>query len=602
MYRFSYLLLIFIVTLAATSQVRSAIPNPKERIDFWQENYTALTKYDDKRVDRAYRIFKRIVKVAGNRPGVEPRLQIIKEDPHNMALPISIPDGWIILSKNVLDICYRDNDKGDSRLAFVLAHEIAHQLEDDFWHMKFFQAMQASQAKDQKIVGELQKIVKDSDRILAKELRADELGIIYTMMAGYDVSAIIDTSTKDSFFSQWEYRINPKRLNNGKKYNPTHPNAKQRVAAVKSRLQQVTNKGDFFNLGIWFYQAGDFKRAQLAFDEFRQYYPGREVYHNLASSWHQLAIQHYTVSSEEQKQLPFQLTLAVDPLNRASRIVYRSKQNAENLFSKYLNNAIDNYQKAIALDPEYLISYNNLASAWLLYDQPYKAIATLQDAEKLNPLDPMLLNSMGVAFYYAKNLNKARDYLQRGLRYSPMYAPAIFNLGVIAHRSGENELAEKYWQTYLRLDTQSAWAQRLIQHTASATNKKDNPTGKNRREKLDSVEVGTYLEELPPNWQIQTSKTYEFDATQHKLNNYRNGIQALSEANEIRILITNSDYQGSSARGIKIGDAINKIIKLYGAADRIEPTPQGIFLAYIDEGITFQTQEDKITGWLLYWD
>ena len=67
-----------------------------------------------------------------------PRLFITKTNPWNVSLPIAIPDGWIILSKGALDISYRDPAKGDDRMAFVLAHEIAHQLKDDFWHMRFF--------------------------------------------------------------------------------------------------------------------------------------------------------------------------------------------------------------------------------------------------------------------------------------------------------------------------------------------------------------------------------------------------------------------------------------------------------------------------------
>lgn len=599
---YAYILLVFITVFAMVNPARAAIPNPKERIDFWQENYTGLTKYDDARVNRAYRIFKRIVKAAGHRPGVEPRLQIIREDPHNMALPISIPDGWIILSKKVLDICYQDTDKGDARLAFVLAHEIAHQLEDDFWHMKFFQAMASSHINDDKVKGELQKIIKDSDRILAKELRADELGIIYLMMAGYDVNAIINTDNNDNFFTQWEYGINPKRLHSEKKYTPTHPSAQQRTAAVRSRLQQVADKGDFFNLGLWFYQAGDFKRAQLAFSEFRQYYPGREVYHNLASSYHQLAILYYKPSALEQKQLPFQLALAVDPLNRANRIAYRSKPNADDLFRQHINIAIANYQKAIALDPEYVISYSNLASAWLLLNQPYKAIASLQDAEKHNPLDPMLLSNMGVAFYYAHNMVKAREYLQLALRHSPTYAPAIFNLGVIAQRSENEHAAEKYWQAYLKLDTQSAWAQRLLKHTGNIEKTKNKPAIGKQREKLAGVEIGTYLEELPGNWRKQTSKVFNIDSTPHKLVGYQNAIQILSEADEIRIMVTRSNYQGSSARGVTIGQPISSVIKAYGVADRIDWTPRGANLSYIDAGITFHLQDDKVTGWLLYWD
>jgi hypothetical protein len=68
----------------------------------------------------------------------------VKHDPWDIALPVALPDGWIVLSKPVLDRLYADPTWGDDRLAFVLAHEIAHQLNDDFWHVQFFQALEAS--------------------------------------------------------------------------------------------------------------------------------------------------------------------------------------------------------------------------------------------------------------------------------------------------------------------------------------------------------------------------------------------------------------------------------------------------------------------------
>ncbi|MEJ2181303.1 MAG: hypothetical protein P8Y28_12935, partial [Gammaproteobacteria bacterium] len=48
----------------------------------------------------------RVLQAAGTRYGVIPRLFIIKENPFNVVLPISIPDGWVIVSRQVLDMCY----------------------------------------------------------------------------------------------------------------------------------------------------------------------------------------------------------------------------------------------------------------------------------------------------------------------------------------------------------------------------------------------------------------------------------------------------------------------------------------------------------------
>lgn len=126
---------------------RVGLAQPKERMAHWVATYGEVSPTADARVQRAHEIFQRLLYAAGKRPGVVPRLLITARDPLDIALPIAIPDGSIILSKKVLERCYRDTRWGDDRLAFILGHELAHQLKDDFWHMQFFQALELSQAQ-----------------------------------------------------------------------------------------------------------------------------------------------------------------------------------------------------------------------------------------------------------------------------------------------------------------------------------------------------------------------------------------------------------------------------------------------------------------------
>src|SRR5262245_5761657 len=138
-----------VATLAAVATMivglagSAATAQPRERLEYWRTKYQEFTPTADPRVARAHAIFRRLVEVAGRRAGVVPRLLIIASDPWDLALPIALPDGGIVLSKGVLEISYRDPARGDDRLAFMLAHEIAHQLNDDFWHLRFFQAFAA---------------------------------------------------------------------------------------------------------------------------------------------------------------------------------------------------------------------------------------------------------------------------------------------------------------------------------------------------------------------------------------------------------------------------------------------------------------------------
>src|SRR5215211_6568197 len=107
------------------SAVAAGAAPPIERIEYWRTKYQELTPAADPRAAAAHTILAQLVQVAGKR-GVEPRLFITARDPWNITLPIAIRDGWIILSKGVLDICYREPTWGKDRLAFVLAHELAH--------------------------------------------------------------------------------------------------------------------------------------------------------------------------------------------------------------------------------------------------------------------------------------------------------------------------------------------------------------------------------------------------------------------------------------------------------------------------------------------
>ncbi|PON12312.1 hypothetical protein C2W62_40255, partial [Candidatus Entotheonella serta] len=239
--------------------------NPKERIDYWRNNYAELTAAEDPRVERAHDIFERVLHAAGRTLGVTPRLFILKRNPLNIALPIAIPDGWVIISKGTLDICYRDPVYGDDRLAFVLAHELAHQIKGDFWHMRFFQALEASRAQGGQSQGKtlnaralktlkgIDHELRKTDSIWAKELQADEHGIVYAVMAGFRTDAIVIGDGQVNFFQEWVETLNPEQVGAAYQGIQSHPAPEQRVMAVTARLNQVVEKTDAFEIGLHFY-------------------------------------------------------------------------------------------------------------------------------------------------------------------------------------------------------------------------------------------------------------------------------------------------------------------------------------------------------------
>ena len=575
--------------------------NPRERIDFWQQNFTEVTPDAHPRVARAQRIFTRLVQTAGHRPGVEPRLHVIREDTLSTSLPIAIPDGWVVISQRVIDFCYRTPKQGDDRLAFVLAHEIAHHMENDFWHMKFFQALDDSQKRgsDKKLLREVRDIAALTDKVLAKELRADELGITYLTMAGFDPRAVLGDAKTSDFFHEWIVTLDPTRLGAPKAH--THPDPSQRVATVQARLRQVADQAGLFNLGLVLYQAGDYRRAALAFAEFRRYFPGREVHHNLGTAYHQLALQQWRPLATKRGEPLFQLSVAIDPLTRAYSNSRGSPENSTTLFERHITAAIEQYQVAINQDSTYLPTFRNLASAYIVKGEPYKAIALLQDALKFAPKDAAVLNNLGVAFFYAKNSAEARNYLAAAVKADPAYDAPVFNLATLAHQQGDAADASHYWKKYLERDANSDWA--MVARTRLGISTPDAARATHPGpESLAGLEIGAYDSEVPASWGKAKTKTFPLETVPTRLARYPNGLITVSQGDEIRQIVTSSLYGGASGRGVKIGQKRHEVEARYGAPGLVLATTTGANLMYPHHGITFTLQDDRVTAWLLYWD
>jgi len=594
-----FLILVMFVTGISLAD-SSAIDNPKNRIDFWQNNYEELKPSNDLLAARAHQIFKRVLNAAGSRPGVFPRLFIVNIESNLIPLAIAIPDGSIIISKKILNICYQNSPKGDDRLAFILGHEIAHQLKEDFWHLQFFQ-LKNSDNKD--ALKKIQSAVQEADKILAKEIQADEHGIVYAAMAGFNTRAIIDDDSKNNFFEYVAAAQNPAYVK-GVHTDTTHPSPKQRAVIVKSRLMQVVEKTDLYELGLFFYQAGDYEKAALFFHEFNKFFPSREVYHNLGTCYHQMALKYYREWKPEAARLPFKLSLAVDPVTRAGQIQLRGllgqEKDSETLFKEHIEKALKFYKTAIDQDSAYELAYNNLGCALLIQGQVYKAIGVLQDAYKLNPLNPHALNNLGVAFYQAENPAKALKCLNLANQIDSGFGAPFFNLGKIAHIENNDKDAGQKWLAYLEIDPYSSWAQTIRQALSlESTPKKFTFDSKTRHQ--PALEVGAYEDEVPKDWNVPVqSKEYPLGEYPFKVCRYANGYVTVSRDDEIILIAALPACRDTTPEGLKNGAAEKKVAALYGPPENQVITSKGISWLYPEKGMAFLIQNKKVSSWMLF--
>ena len=94
------------------------------------------------------------------------------------------------------------------------------------------------------------------------------------------------------------------------------------------------------------------------------------------------------------------------------------------------NKAIEDYDEAIKLDPNYFEAYNNRGLAWAKLEEYNKAIDDFTKAIKLNPKLADAYYNRGIAWYELKEYNKAIADYGKAIKLNPKLADAYYNRGI----------------------------------------------------------------------------------------------------------------------------------------------------------------------------
>ena len=130
-----------------------------------------------------------------------------------------------------------------------------------------------------------------------------------------------------------------------------------------------------------------------------------------------------------------------------------------------IDRAIDHYQEALRINPNYPDAQNDLAAALLKLGQVDQAIDHFQRALELSP--GMAQAHLGLAGIFAdrRQFDRAADHYRKALESHPDAANTHYNLGVVLNQQGETADAVGQWREALRLQPndvdaldQLAWA------------------------------------------------------------------------------------------------------------------------------------------------
>jgi tetratricopeptide (TPR) repeat protein len=339
---------------------------PEDSVQFYFDNY-GRANYKDKLVRRVQQVFEKMKLVADKRYHRWPQLAIVEGfDSPEDCLVIALPDGYIVLSKQALDIIYKNVPLiyGDTRAAFILGHELAHLANDHHWHRKFLSVVKNSKAL----------VIKNYRQPRVQEIEADDHGFIYAAIAGYPVDKLlVDDSRQQNFLVYWEQQT-------FRGVNDTHPRPEVRAHRLRARLQALLDILPYFHFGV---RLSHFERC---FDgiyflrEFVQNFPGREVYNNLGVCELQKAQQ--VLGKEAYLYWLPSLLDVTTPVDNLS-----SRGERATLADEFLTNAKEYFKSALDMEPSYLPANVNLAITAFYLGEIYQARAAIEKAHQLDPND-----------------------------------------------------------------------------------------------------------------------------------------------------------------------------------------------------------------------
>ncbi|MCP4111218.1 MAG: hypothetical protein GY749_37780 [Desulfobacteraceae bacterium] len=435
----------------------SLASSPKDHASWWIKKYGAL-QADNPIVPRSHEIFDKVLAAADKRGTQYPKLVILRSAGGHMAM--CLEDGTVLLTKKAINICYKGTDEitGNARVAFVMGHELAHLANGDFWYRETSQALK-SFAPDSDVSKDIQKLldgIEPVDEKREKEFRADAYGLLYASMAGYDPKAIADTKGTN-FFQEWAKQTGSPDIHP----SSPHPSPKARAEVLISKMKDVADKIELFDIGIRFYQLGRYEEALVFLEMFKVKFPCREVFNNIGLIHYQMGMKKLAECNPK-KAFRFRLATVLDTGTRAENMRLR-EECEKNVFKESLRNL----RNACEMDTFYVPARVNYASALIMAGKYSKAMDKIMDeALKIEENNPNALNNLAVAifligpspFIKVDMYKDASDILKSIIRKQPGFPDAYYNLGRIQAERGRNAAARQTWEKYLKLERSGMYA------------------------------------------------------------------------------------------------------------------------------------------------
>ena len=341
----------------------------------------------DSCVTETEKVFETIIKNIANTIPFPPDLEIVDTKNKKQKNTAYIRDGVIYIETRFINLFCGDKDF-DSKIAYVLAHELAHHYGNHGWASStgFTYYTEAGESIDENTNLSFEKLQRKKD-----ESQADLFGGFFSQISGYNALSVAEEVLKAIYL---EYKI---------KESKAYPSLQERIDIINYNIKRSEDLAEIFHFGNMSLLSGSLKEAKECFEEIiKNNFVSREIYNNLGLSYllnaiknsPELSIYSYPIDIENQTRAEIKNT--------------RSGTFSDSPFQD-LKKAISYFEKAKDLDKDFEPAKVNLMVSDLLVSKIQDKLDKnyYESLENYRIKDLSKLNDIRV-LYYLFNDNKRK--------------------------------------------------------------------------------------------------------------------------------------------------------------------------------------------------
>lgn len=569
------------LSLSGLSQAQLRLPDPQEalstpgmekmagilfsrRLESGMMGNFEVLGNDTPESQRVQKIVSQLAKaVSMDRPNVVFQAKVVRNSEVNA---FCIPGGYIYVYTGLLnhiDAAHPNNS--DDALALVLGHEIAHAVLrhglKDWAESKEY----ANILKDPQL---FQSVLLANSR--SQEFEADRYGALYTLRAGYAVSAGSDVFEKFPSSRQ----IYDRGMG-------SHPSGEERVVQLKKFEKQMLGMISLWDEALKASAAGRYDQASVALEILEAEFPNLpSIHNNLGWVYYRIYEKTDPTPMKEHPAYGFVDQLGIRVRGADGDVVI-------------LNEAADAFNKALRLNPSMPEAYEGSALCALEAGDLEKATEILQKADALASDRPQLKNLQGILAARQGASDQALNLYRQAITENPSFAPAHFNLALVQSELGQTQAAQESFEKFLALEPDGHWAgvarKSAGQAVAVAVPAK-------RADKLGPVTLGDSRESVVKALGEPSSSSKS--ATQmEKLEFSQHGLVVWIDDNQVKMV--SSQKQSPEEGDLRIGDPESKVETAFGKPLKVQSVDKGTVWSYPGRGLSVVLVDSKVSEFIL---